>query len=93
MASVPHWLPTPPRQNGYPSGDGKPFAETDRHREVMSDLIHELQQHFARRQRVYDSGDLRKARPGPEPNGPHPCLISCEATPEWTAVHQGLLPS
>ena len=41
----------------YPDSDGKPMAESDLHREIMFDLIHRLQYHFAG-QTVYVSGNL-----------------------------------
>ena len=42
----------------YPTGDGKPMAETDLHRDVMIDLIQGLEDHFAHDPMVYVSGDL-----------------------------------
>jgi Uma2 family endonuclease len=51
--------PTPPvHRNGYPTSDGKPMAETDRHRELMFDLIRTLQGFYAAQPMVYVSGDL-----------------------------------
>jgi Uma2 family endonuclease len=41
----------------YPDSDGKPMAESDLHREIMFDLIHRLQHHFAG-QMIYVSGNL-----------------------------------
>ncbi|HZU38497.1 MAG TPA: Uma2 family endonuclease [Gemmataceae bacterium] len=46
-----------PWQNGYPTSDGKPMAETDWHRELMTDLIRTLKAWYAKR-RVYVSGNL-----------------------------------
>lgn len=42
----------------YPESDGQPMAETDLHREVMYDLIHGLQTHYADAPEVYVSGNL-----------------------------------
>jgi Uma2 family endonuclease len=44
--------------NGYPTSDGKPMAETDDHRELMFDLIKMLQAFFAAVRQVYVSGNL-----------------------------------
>jgi Uma2 family endonuclease len=42
----------------YPSGDGKPMAETDIHRDDMTDLIQTLKDHFAADPMTYVSGNL-----------------------------------
>ena len=42
----------------YPTSDGKPMAETDRHRHIMSDLIDVLKRHFAGDSNAYVSGNL-----------------------------------
>ncbi len=42
----------------YPTGDGKPMAETDLHRGVLVDLIECLTDHFVDDPNVYVSGDL-----------------------------------
>src|SRR5208282_432291 len=42
----------------YPTGDGKPMAETDLHRQDMVDLIATLQDHFAGDPHVYVTGNL-----------------------------------
>lgn len=42
----------------YPESDGKPMAETDTHRDEMSDLIGTLARHFAESPDVYVSGNL-----------------------------------
>jgi Uma2 family endonuclease len=45
-------------QNGYPTSDGRPMAETDRHRELMEDLIRTLEAFYATQPLVYVSGNL-----------------------------------
>jgi Uma2 family endonuclease len=47
-----------PRKTEYPSTDGKPFAESDWHREVMMALIQMLDYWFADALDVYTSGNL-----------------------------------
>ena len=42
----------------YPESDGKPMAETDVHRDLMTDFIKMLQAHFQKRSDVYVSGNL-----------------------------------
>ena len=42
----------------YPASDGKPMAETDVHRQLMSDLIFELSNFFKDEADVYVSGNL-----------------------------------
>jgi hypothetical protein len=42
----------------YPTSDGKPMAETDRHRQIMVDLIESLKVHFADDPNTYVSGNL-----------------------------------
>ncbi len=42
----------------YPTSDGKPMAETDRHRQIMVDLIDVLKGHFAGDPDTYVSGNL-----------------------------------
>src|SRR4051812_34402726 len=44
--------------NDYPTGDGKPMAETDQHRELMQDLIRTLMFFFLNVEDVYVSGNL-----------------------------------
>jgi Uma2 family endonuclease len=51
-----HTLPTD--RDFYPSSDGKPMAETDIHRDLMTDLIQILDDHFEARRDVYVSGNL-----------------------------------
>lgn len=46
------------RQNGYPTSDGKPMAETERHRNLMMALIRTLQVFYEQEPRVYVSGNL-----------------------------------
>jgi hypothetical protein len=41
----------------YPCSDGKPMAESDLHRQLMTDLIEALAGHFWGRE-VYVSGNL-----------------------------------
>lgn len=55
MATAPK-LATP--EVHYPDSDGKPMAETDLHREVMTDLIQRLQARYAKRDDVYVTGNL-----------------------------------
>ncbi len=42
----------------YPESDGKPMAETDKHRDLMTDFIQMLKQHFENVNDVYVSGNL-----------------------------------
>lgn len=42
----------------YPESDGKPMAETDRHRDQMIDYIQMLKYHFQHADDVYVSGNL-----------------------------------
>lgn len=56
MATIPRQRR--PRAIEYPTGDGKPMAETDLHRDDMVDTIHILQDFYADRPRVYVSGNL-----------------------------------
>jgi Uma2 family endonuclease len=56
-------MATTPRQRAireidYPTGDGKPMAETDLHRDNMIDVIQMLRDHFAKYKDVYVSGNL-----------------------------------
>jgi Uma2 family endonuclease len=44
--------------NDYPTSDGRPMAETDLHRKLMSDLIETLELWYARDPNVYVSGNL-----------------------------------
>jgi Uma2 family endonuclease len=46
------------RGNGYPTSDGRPMAETDVHRDLMTDSIQRLQRWFAKDLRTYVSGNL-----------------------------------
>ena len=46
------------REIEYPTGDGKPMAETDVHRDDMVDAIQMLKDHFADRLDVYVTGNL-----------------------------------
>ena len=47
-----------PEAAGYPTGDGKPMAETDWHRMLMVALIQTLQAFYAANPLVYVSGNL-----------------------------------
>jgi Uma2 family endonuclease len=51
-------LPVPRVDNGYPTSDGKPMAETDIHRDLMIDLIATLRAYYAEQEDVYVSGNL-----------------------------------
>src|SRR5919202_5827614 len=57
MATAPR-IPRPVWDNGYPTTDRKPMAETDTHRDLMLKLIETLKHHFAAQPRVYVSGNL-----------------------------------
>jgi Uma2 family endonuclease len=48
----------PAREIEYPTGDGKPMAETDVHRKDMTDLIQTLDAYHAPAREVYVSGNL-----------------------------------
>jgi Uma2 family endonuclease len=52
VKTSPHW------DNGYPTSDGKPMAETDWHRELMVDLIEALKVYYRGQPNVYVSGNL-----------------------------------
>jgi Uma2 family endonuclease len=56
MSKLPR--PGPNSKNDYPTSDGKPMAESDWHREVMSALIYMLKDFFADQPSVYVSGNL-----------------------------------
>jgi Uma2 family endonuclease len=56
MTSIPS--PTEVLGKGYPTSDGKPMAESDWHRNVMTETIEALQAFFANEQMVYVSGNL-----------------------------------
>jgi Uma2 family endonuclease len=47
-----------PQENGYPTSDGKPMAETDWHRDLMNILIQTLKAWYADQPRTYVSGNL-----------------------------------
>jgi Uma2 family endonuclease len=48
----------PVLQNDYPTSDGKPMAETERHRDLMLDLIKTLKHHWRDQPRICVSGNL-----------------------------------
>jgi Uma2 family endonuclease len=56
MATVPRQRRT--REVEYPSGDGKPMAETEVHLHVMIDTIQVLEDYFAGQPNVYVCGNL-----------------------------------
>ena len=56
MATAPRQRAT--REIEYPTGDGKPMAETEVHRQDMIDVIGTLRHHFADDPNVYISGNL-----------------------------------
>ena len=56
MATIPR--SSAKRKVDYPTGDGKPMAETDVHRTLMMDLIQTLQAHYAADPMAYVSGNL-----------------------------------
>jgi Uma2 family endonuclease len=62
MATTPQFLPRPRsrvlREVDYPTGDGKPMAETDVHRDLMVDLIQTLEARHAADPDVYVSGNI-----------------------------------
>lgn len=47
-----------PKPNTYPTSDGRPVAETDRHRQLMVETIAGLQHWYAPDPNVYVSGNL-----------------------------------
>lgn len=51
-------MATVPKKIDYPTGDGKPMAEAEVHRDLMLDLIHTLIDHFADVPDVCVSGNL-----------------------------------
>ena len=77
----------------YPTSDGRPFAETDWHREIMTDLIEVLKTYYSADPHVYISGNLlvyyvpgnTRRRIAPDvfvvkgmPNHPRPCYLLWE---------------
>ena len=51
-------IPKVARRITYPTSDGKPMAETDIHRRLMTELIAALQAFYADESQVYVSGNL-----------------------------------
>ena len=49
---------SPEREIDYPTSDGRPMAETDWHRDLMTALIAMLRMWYAKVRRVYVSGNL-----------------------------------
>lgn len=43
----------------YPESDGKPMAETDIHRKLLTDLVFTLENHFRAEPEIYVSGNLQ----------------------------------
>jgi hypothetical protein len=69
MATVP---PTSiSRKIEYPTSDGRPMAETDWHRDLMTTLITMLKLWYAKARRVYVSGNLWATDYGLIENSPH----------------------
>jgi Uma2 family endonuclease len=58
MATTPGQRRAREREIEYPSGDGKPMAETELHLEDMIDTIQTLKDHFAAQPKVYVCGNL-----------------------------------
>ena len=56
MSTVP--MPRRVVGNGYPTSDGKPMAETDYHRRLMTALIETLEAFYAQDPMMYVSGNL-----------------------------------
>ena len=52
------WPSLKPGEIEYPESDGQPVAETDRHRDLMFDLIAATRHHFRDVPDVYVSGNL-----------------------------------
>ena len=58
MSSLRYFRTSPSADNGYPTSDGRPMAETDHHRKVMTYLIEVLMAWYAARPDVYVTGNL-----------------------------------
>jgi Uma2 family endonuclease len=58
MSSLRYFRTSPSAGNGYPTSDGRPMAETDHHRKVMTYLIECLMAWYAARPDVYVTGNL-----------------------------------
>ncbi len=59
LAQIVEFLTPLAGQIEYPETDGEPMAETDTHRDLMSDaLIQPLKEHFRNESNVYVSGNL-----------------------------------
>ena len=57
MTTATQTKPAAPRAVVYPTRDGRPMGETDKHREMMAYLIAALKVHFAGQPNVYVSGN------------------------------------
>jgi Uma2 family endonuclease len=55
---MPQLAEPPITRNGYPTSDGRPMAETDLHRRLMTDLIEALDDRYSSNPNVYVSGNL-----------------------------------
>ena len=58
MATTPSASTPAQPEVDYPSGDGKPVAETPLHRDILLGLVELLQHHFAADPMVYVSGNM-----------------------------------
>ncbi len=58
MSSLKPVIPDYDERIEYPESGGKPLGETDRHRQLIFDLIHALTTFFLKVKDVYVSGDL-----------------------------------
>ena len=47
-----------PRKDEYPTSDGKPLAETERHRDLMLELIETLRHFYRDERRVHATGNI-----------------------------------
>ncbi|MCP4657509.1 MAG: Uma2 family endonuclease [bacterium] len=58
MAEAAPALEKPPEEIEYPESDGEPIAETDDHRDELTELVFTLKRYFRDRDDVYVSGNL-----------------------------------
>ena len=85
MATVPS--PSRSWDNGYPTSDGKPMAETDVHYRLMTDLRFELEQFFRDDSDVYVSGNILIYYVEGNPNLPQTDAQGMLNNPEWSAFY------